>query len=73
MKDIFGALENSSELQLFDNITSPYEYEVALALYRSYRAEGISEEESLELAIADKTPENWSSFSIGQSLEQQSN
>ncbi len=73
MKDTFGKIEFSPELELFETIKSLDEFEVAIILYKSYLDDGESHEEAMRLAVDDVVPEGWSSFSVNQSPELRSN
>ena len=67
MKDIFGEIEPSMELELFDKLPDVLDFDLVLALFKSYCAEGLPVDEAFALASAEVIPENWSSFSMDQS------
>lgn len=70
MKDIFGEFEDSPEIRLFEMVRSPFDYEEALALYRTYLKDNLTEEEALALAAEEVVPTSWSDLSASQLQEQ---
>lgn len=72
MSDIFGEIESSPELEVFDRLLSPFDFEEAWGLYKVYIRDGLSHEQALACATEEVVPSSWFESSRDQLQEQQS-